>query len=381
MLLAGAMAAVAEERAREPFEMIRSLRVLQDQIVRGNADAHHMQRQVMNALSAELASVDRQLWKEPRNLRAAVLYVLGGGDPGILRSLLSTTGLSAEIERLMRGALAYAEGRSRESAEHLSTIEVRTLDPGIAGTIALIQAVLAAEANPGRAVALLDEARLLSPGTLVEEVALRRQILLLPSAGRLDRLEPLLSRYIRRFASSHYASAFWLQLAALLAGLAPDAKPELVTHLDHLIAAIPDAGRQQLYLAIAREAIARGRVRLTRFAAARAMQHDNADTVKDRPAKLYEAAALIVTDEYARGLSNLTAMSGEMLSAPDAGLLDAAVKLARQIRRPPEPDVGPADGQPATSRAQELSAIGLTTIGRAKTVLASADAVLSGETR
>ena len=382
LLLAGATAARAEEPAREPFELVRSLHVLQDRIVRGSAEAHGAQRQVMADISVDLAAIEPRHWQEPRNVRAAVLYVLSGGDPRVLRKLLGLGRLPGETDRLVRGALAYAEGRSSDAAEHLSSIEARMLDPDIAGAVALVQSVVVANADPAQA--LLDEARLLSPGTLVEESALRRQILLLPAAGRLDRLESLLSRYLRRFGRSYYASAFWGLLEGLLAGFESADARDRLAHFEDLIAMLPGDSRQQLYLAVAQEGIARGRVGLARSAAAMVTQLANAGSSEQMRAQLYEAAALIVTEEYGRGLSSLSAIAGDKLPASDAGLHDAALRLARQIRRNPDPDASLADRQPteeAVGRARELSAIGLAVIARAKTVLASADAVLSGGTQ
>src|SRR5690606_33344903 len=117
-----------------------------------------------------------------------------------------------------QGALAYAEGRDDEARAHLLGVDARRLDPGLAGAVALVQSALVADTDPKRASEFLDQARLLAPGTLVEEAALRRQILLLPSIGQLHRLV-LLTRYVRRFGKSYYARAFWRQLAAGVAGL------------------------------------------------------------------------------------------------------------------------------------------------------------------
>jgi chemotaxis protein MotC len=385
LLLTGALAAHAAEGTREPFEVVRTLRVLQDDIANGSSDAHRAQRQVMMSISDDLAAVEPRLWSDPRNVRAAILYVLSGGDPRILRSLLGQGGHPADIGTLMRGALAYAEGRNDEAAQHLSGMEARALDPGLAGTIALVQAALAAPSEPMKAMMLLDEARLLSPGTLVEEVALRRQILLLPEAGQLDRLEPLLARYIRRFGKSFYASAFWRQLAAEIAALELANRQDWQARLAATLDDLDTESRQHIYLSIAQEGIARGRVGLTRFATGHAMGITGPGSPQDLRARVYEAAALIVTAEYERGLSSLTRMKRERLSASDAGLVDAALEVADQIRRPPPPSASIVSAEPtigvSAERVRELSGIGLVMIGRAQTIMASMDALLSGGAR
>ena len=69
-------------------------------------------------------------------------------------------------EKLLKGALAYGEGRHRRSRASCSDgIEARTLDPSMAGHVAYVQGELAAKKEPAKALAHLDDARLLSPGT------------------------------------------------------------------------------------------------------------------------------------------------------------------------------------------------------------------------
>ena len=71
-----------------------------------------------------------------------------------------------------------------------------------------------AEKEPAKALAYLDDARLLAPGTLIEEAAFRRQIALIASAGDGERYEMMVARYLRRFPNSVYAGNFRQQFAA-----------------------------------------------------------------------------------------------------------------------------------------------------------------------
>ncbi len=384
LLLAGAPPAQARA-TEEPFELVRSLRVLQDRIASSGNDALLAHRQAMPAISAQLAAVEPERWREPRNARAAVLYILSGGEPRILEALRDPGRMPEPAGKLLRGALAYAEGRDREAGALLADVDARSLDPGIAGAIALVQGALAANAaDAKKAIALLDDARLLSPGTLVEETALRRQMLLLPAAGRWDRLAPLLGRYIRRFRKSSFASSFWRQLAAEIAGREPAGGSDRLARLEAALEGLEVEERRDLHLSMAREGIARGKVELTRFAVEIAMRAADRGSAAAQRAQVYDAAALIITGEVDRGLSLLDAVEREKLTAPDAGLLDAARSAARQIRRLPETTAGSTSPLPpgaAGERARELSGIGLNVIGRAHTAMAGVDALLSGGAR
>lgn len=83
-------------------------------------------------------------------------------------------GLSPEPElALMHGALAYADGHEADAKKLLSGIDARTLSPETAGHVAMIQSALVAKEDPGKAMRLLDQARVLAPGTLVDSFAPR----------------------------------------------------------------------------------------------------------------------------------------------------------------------------------------------------------------
>lgn len=383
LALAATVPIRAEDNPKEPFELVRALRVLQDEIARGNREAHLAQQQLMADLPAQLMATQPKLWKEPRNTRAAIVYVLSGGDPRVLRKLLARGDMPGPATHLAQGALAYAEGRDDDARAFLLGFDARRLDPGLAGAVALAQSALVAEADPEKASGFLDQARLLAPGTLVEEAALRRQILLLPLAGQLDKLDLLLTRYMRRFGRSYYARAFWRQLAVEVAGLEQKEQMPQVTRLEALSAGLDDNDRLDLYLAVAREGIARGKVNLVSFATGEAMQSLATDGPGALRAQVYGAAALVLTEDYEQAVDRLAAIPREQLTKEDAELADAALSIALQIRRPPPPVIRATKGESdidSDERSRELASIGQSTLGRARTLVASVDALLNGKT-
>src|SRR5262249_9503103 len=148
--------------ANDPVELLRPLRALQDRIAQGDAEARTQASVMLGKIADALRRLDAETWKKPRNLRAALAFSLSGGDPGILETIVGL-GVAQDNERLIQGALAYARGRGGEAQELIGDISALTLDPLIAGHVALVQAELVANSNPGRAIALLDEAPLVAP--------------------------------------------------------------------------------------------------------------------------------------------------------------------------------------------------------------------------
>ena len=76
----------------------------------------------------------------------------------------------------MRAAMAYGENRNAEAMELLAEIDPRSLDASIAGHVALVRRSWRRRRIADKALALVGEARLLAPGTMIEEAALRHEV-------------------------------------------------------------------------------------------------------------------------------------------------------------------------------------------------------------
>jgi chemotaxis protein MotC len=104
--------ALGEEGSRpetkQPFEIVRSIQAIQDQIVRGNASAKGKLPKLIEQMAERLLASDHDVWRDPKNARAAVIYTLSGGQSRVIRKAIET-GLPPQPElELMRGALAMS---------------------------------------------------------------------------------------------------------------------------------------------------------------------------------------------------------------------------------------------------------------------------------
>lgn len=366
--------AVGEAPAREPYDLVRSLNALQDESTQGNAEAHAQQRQLISRIAQEFPLVNGETWKDPRNVRAAVVYALSGGEPRVLKSLFSLRQLPGVDEKLLNATLAYSEGRNAEALELLNQIDARTLDPGLGARVALVHAGLVIGKDPKVAVPLLEQARLLAPGTVVEDAALRRQVFVMAGLREFDAFEMLASQYMRRFPNSVYAGAFREQLAAEVTSLRYGPDEERLPRLEALLDSVDVANRRQCYLLIAQEAVLKGRVELARLAARHAVRL-TAGHVRSR---VYEAAVLIVTEDYDSGIAALMNIDKAGLEVRDAELLEAAFAVAEEVRRPVAPDAGilPPEDPVASSKGDSLPK--LKSVELAQKAMARVDALLAG---
>jgi chemotaxis protein MotC len=341
---------------------------VQDRIARGDTAAYLSYRTSLAGFAEQLAQVKDEAWQDPRNVRAAVALVLSGGDPRVLEPLVSRVdGLD---RKLVRAALAYGHNSNEEALGLLGDVDARTLDPSVAGHVALVQAELVAKKDREKALAFLDEARLLAPGTMIEEAALRREIALAVEGSDGDRFETTTRQYVRRFANSVHMGSFRRQLAVDLAtrGMADD--PARRSSLEAALESLPASQRQDLYLSIAWEGLKGGGVDLVRWAAANAASLAGEDSAEHLRSTLCEAAVLIVTDDFDKGVSMLQSIPPDRLNDQEADLLAAAVRIAEQVRREPKPFE--ANGE------RPRGAIEPAVVRAVNTAIAQVDSLLSG---
>jgi chemotaxis protein MotC len=317
---------------REPYQMVRSLQMLQDQIARGDLDAHNSQPALLKRLGESFLKADAAIWKEPRNSRAAVTFLLSGGSPQVIATLRSRNVLNID-EAIVDGALAYVEGRTDEAKTKLASIKPRSLPAALGAEIALVQSALVAQDDLKAAIALLDEVRLMMPGTLVEEAALRREIFIVGQDDDFDKFEALAIRYFRRYRHSIYAGNFRQRFALSVARFSfvqrPDRFPRLVAVLDHL----DRASQRALYLLIARTALVRGKTEMTVLAADRVFALSDDDSAERVRARLYRAAARVATSAHNAAIAELEQVDRTKLSERDVELKAAALAIGLNVRK------------------------------------------------
>jgi chemotaxis protein MotC len=341
------------QEASAAYQLVRTLQLLQDKLASGHIDAHDAQTKLLAHIGEAFLKIDPSAWRDPRNARAAVIFLLSGGHPRIIRSLLDRKALDSG-DKLLLGALAYVEGREAEALQALKDLDPHSLPPSVGGQVALVQSALLVRQELKGAVKRLDEARLLSPGTLVDEAALRREIFLAGQIDDFDKFEWLSVQYIRRYRDSIYAGNFRQRFAIALSrfSFAQDPKnfPRLAGILEHLD--VPS--RRTLYLLIARTAVVRGKPQMARLAADQAFALSADGSAEKERARLYRAAAVIVTDDYEAGVAELGDIAPAQLVGRDLELLEAAQTLARNLRKP-LPAVAPPDPAPAQAQAPAVA--------------------------
>lgn len=371
-------ASPAVPQAKSPFELVRSLQVVQDQMVLGGNDAKNKLPKLVAQIAERMLAADPAVWKQSKNTLAAMIYTLSGGQPRVGRRIIELN-VSPERELvLLEGAVAYVEGREARAKQLLSPIDAKALPTSAGGHVALVQAALIAKEDPPKAVQLLDLARILGPGTLVEEAALRREAFLASETGDFDKFSSLSAQYFRRFRKSVYADPFRDRFQEAAAHWGLNSGAEQFSKVEKLLGELDSAEQLKLYLGIAESGLINGKIGAARAAAGKAGRLSKVDSAEGARSKLYEAAALILTNDLEGGLGELEGVDGSRLSKADAQLKEAVAGIAKAIRQGPEdlearPVPGGAAGPRGGGRA---SASAAALIDRAQGAIDQTDGLL-----
>lgn len=321
--------------AASPVQMLRTLQLMQDQIAIGSTEAHMGQRGLLTILDNRFMDLPPEVWEDGKNIRAAIAFVLSGGNPQILRKLLELGNPAIPIEdrSFVEGTLAYVEGREEESKGKLLSVNVQSLPPMLGAQLALVQSALVVRTDPKKSSDLLDFVRLQAPGTLLEEGALRRQVFVASQTGDVKKFLALSSGYLRRYRHSIYAGNFRQRLASALTRIDFGRDQGLFEGVVEMLMDLEPDARRDIYLLAARSSIEQGKTHSARMLAEKAKELSEGDVVSAARAKLYRAAAMIVSPEtIGMAVEDLKGIDRTKLEASDAMLLDSALSMAGHIR-------------------------------------------------
>lgn len=346
--------------------MLRRLQRLQDRIAAGWIEGVTAQRAIIANMDQAFGSADPSVWQDPANARALISYFLSGGTPAVLRSIVTRDPRPAVDEKMLLGTLLYAEGREEAALRELGEVDPRKLPNFLGAQIALAQATLTVRQDPQKAAELLNLARLLAPGTLVEEAALRREILVAAQRGDSPSFESLTRQYLYRFNRSAYADNFRQRFASALVQMQNADSADGLERLKNLLSSLDDDGRREMYLLIARNALMAGKTTLAAGAALRARELAATASRDAERAQVYLGAAeAVIPGRIQAATDALKRVDRNRLDAADAALADAALSMANTVRqadqvslpdkRAPAPPTATDDVKPspAMSRARD----------------------------
>lgn len=319
-------------RAEEPVEMVRKLSDLQNRLALGDLGARSAAAKQAEQIEDALEEAAPETWKEPKNVRAAAIYLLAGGQAGAIRQAYDA-GFFNE-EPLIVACIAYAEGRKLEAKKGLLAVDARAVPATLGGYLALVQGSLLMGADNKRAIELFDLARVLMPGTLIEEGALRREIAVM---NRVDpgKLLILGNRYVARYLRSPFAKNFWDALGNAALRIALSADEAAFAPIDDLFRQAPPPTKFEVDLAIARKAVLTGRAQAIVEYVDKARPFAGDPQLQAR-LKFYEAVIATLSGDYEKGLPQLQQTAAKSLPRADAEMREIVLGAVKRLEEEPE---------------------------------------------
>jgi chemotaxis protein MotC len=317
-----------------PYAMLRSLQFVQDSVVLGDHSAAEMQRYMLGTIDQRLRTADASIFDDPRNVDAALVYAMSGGNPATLEFLASRDVAGNFDNRVADALRKYLGGKGTLVAKTLSEMATEYRDEKIGPYLALVSGNVAVTKDPKGALVSYDWARLTAPGTIIEEAALRRSVAITVEAGMVDRALAYSTKYARRFIHSPYASQFADFFVDLVVGHFGEIDEGDV---DGALEFMDADRRREVFLRIARAANIAGKNDLARLASAKA-EALNGNRSPAALARLYGGMADISTKDIGEAIQALKDVPEETLSPRDRALRLAAKAVAEQVVTLPTPE-------------------------------------------
>lgn len=333
VLLAQAVGAQQQAEGLEPYQMLRSLQFVQDTVVMGDHSAAEMQRFMLSALDKRLRTINPSAFDDPRNVDAALIYAMSGGNPATLEFLVAKD-VSGNFDTRVADALRkYLAGKGMLAANSLSKMVPEYRNQRIGPYLALVAGNVTVTKSPTEALSFYDWARLTAPGTIVEEAALRRSVAIAVEADLPEKALFYARQYARRFVFSPYASQFadlFVRLVVAHFGTIH------VEDIDGTLEVMNDDRSREIYLRIAREATIAGKNELARHAAQRAAERGKDLPARDETlARLFGGVAKLPDGKAQDAARILSQIPDAALTPEDRALRAAAQRVVEEVLRPP----------------------------------------------
>lgn len=332
-LLTGTASLGRSQEPLQPYQMVRSLQLVQDRLAAGDHAALAMQAKLLELIDARFRVSLPGDFSEPRNLHALLVYGMSGGNPATVEATTARIQLNDTNRAVVDGVSAYLSGNPAKAIAALRDVEPEDLTDDLVAYVALVKGSLLVAEEPDRALVLFDRARLSSPGTLIEEAALRRSIAVAAVTGDTARFALASTQYVARFLYSPYASqfadTFVSGVVALNLAISPDKLADITSMMD-------GEREKVIYLRIARRAAIDGLAELSAFASAMAEKpHGDRTVAEDPRALLYASLSTLTSHDMDEVRERLGKIDPSLLSANDRSLLDAAKAITREVIAPP----------------------------------------------
>jgi chemotaxis protein MotC len=320
---------------------LSALHQTQDEIARGSEDGSQFQTVLLDRVTDSLERLPETLLAGPDYKLALVELALGGGERTRMLRLIARAQAMGSQQPLLPAVEAYMMGDMAKAADVFE--QAQTIEFGSSHFnhfMELAQGTAFLDSDLEKARRAFERALLYAPGTLVEEVALRRLTRI-----SLKQQDPALfmrcaNVYLRRYRASPFAREF---LSSFVDGASLVSDGEDMARLGNLVLLLPAAQSQSLLSELTADHVTSGKLELAEIIAIRLRETvNNGGEAKERKAESGLFDILIgmekASDEI--DLLRLQKMEGKLTEPAIQGLLEVARHMAWNIHKPLELSAG-----------------------------------------
>jgi len=338
-----------------PIATLQRLQEAQDKLAKGDANALTAQARLLEELGAQLGHTNPAIFDEAKNFYILMLYLIHGGTLENVNHILERKYPAQVDETLVEAVIAYAQGREGDFHSALGASDTDLNDANwptsLRASLYLALTPYIIRKDPKLADARLDYVRLIAPGSLYEETALRRQVRLTALLGNEKKLDSLVRNYVERFPHSPYMRDFWTELVEALSLTKNNFSQETI---ETLLARMPEKLRYPTYLRLARFSLIEGHLKQAEKYAHTAQKLAQAQGLETILPQFYQWAAQAPTVEAGKVKNILQSINLEMLPERDRALAMAVHNIAEAIvAQPDEIDQETASPLPTAKEQQE----------------------------
>lgn len=315
--------------------LVMDVQRLQARLATGDKAAYALSRDRIKEAGKAIAAAGPDAFKIAEERAAVVAYLLSGGQPRDVAGLVERGDFPKEEQDLLRGAIGYVGGKQAQ-AEALLPFDPYKVSLRLGGQLAFAQSVLTTAKDARKALQLLDIARVLAPGTLVEEAALRREILLVGDLRETPRVAFLARQYVERYGRSLYAGDFVASLARTAIRSDLCATLTDLAKFSALLRLIAPGQARNFLLSVARASLPLGRFEVAAAAAADALKTAPAGSPDELKGKVYQLAARFPKLPEVEAIAAFAAVPVDRLAPEDRALFRAAVYTHAWLYETPE---------------------------------------------
>ncbi len=365
-------------------DLVVDVQRLQARLAQGDKTAYALSRDRIKEAGKAIAAATTDAFRIPEERVAVVAYLLSGGQPRDVAAIVDRGDFPKEERELLRGAVGYVGGRQAQ-AQALLPFDPYKVSLRLGGQLAFAQSVLTTPKDAQKARELLDIARILAPGTLIEEAALRREILLVGDLRETPRVAFLARQYAERYGRSLYAGDFVASLARTAIRSDLCATPTDLAKFSALLKLIAPEQARSFLLSVARASLPLGRFEVAAAAAAEALKTAPAGSPDELKGKVYQLAARFPKLPEVDAIAAFSAVPADRLAPEDRALFRAAVYTHAWLYEAPQnaiSDDAYREARIAAARSPSLPPLTdpvSVTIGRAAAAIAGAEALAGKE--